>query len=483
MTTDRAATLTERYLSHLCRRSFLRLWSWPSVYRDQHWSAGSVGKEVCDLLVVFDNHIFVFSDKYCAFRRTGDLNMDWARWLRKAVLKSARQVLGAARWIREHPDRLFLDPACSERFPIALPPSDKAVFHRVVVAHGAAAMCREVIGGSGSLMLEPNTPALSCPPFTIGCLVAEKYVHVVDDFTLDTILGTVDTVADLAQYLERKEKLILSGRLALVAGEENLLAYYLRRVDDEEKHCFDFPASATAIVVDDGHWDAFCAHPDRRSQIQADKISYAWDDLIDEFAKNILEGTEYFATEHTVTEIEPALRLMAGEPRLRRRGLAKSLLTVLERGDREWRAARVCKPIAPGEPYYVFITLQPDQDHSYEEYRIVRRELLKKYCLVTRLEFDDALDIVGIASEPLSSSGRSADFIYLDGRHWTDELAAEASGLQRDLGILEEMRPSQLTEHEYPRAWQDAVWKGRNRNKTCPCGSGRKFKKCHGAPS
>ena len=483
MTSQGAATLSERYLSRLCRRSFLRLWSWPNIYRDQHWSGGSVGKEVCDLLVVFDNHIFIFSDKYCALRGTGDLNIDWARWLRKAVLKSAKQVLGAERWIRQHPDRLFLDPACSERFPIALPPADKAICHRVVVAHGAAPMCKEVLGGSGSLLLEPNSPASSCSPFTIGRLAADKYVHVVDDFTLDTILGTVDTVADLAQYLERKENLILSGRLAFVAGEENLLAYYLQRVDGDEKHCFDFPASAKSIAVDDGHWTDFCAHPDRQSQIQADKISYAWDGLIDEFAKNILAGTEYFVSEHTVTDLEPGLRLMAREPRVRRRMLAKSLFAVLERGDREWRAARVCKAIIPGEPYYVFITLQPDQDRSYKEYRIVRNELLKAYCLVTRLQFDDALDIVGIASEPMSSSGRSEDFIYLDGRHWTEELEAEASRFQSELGILQEMRPFQQTEHEYPKAWEEAIWKDRNRNKACPCGSGPKFKKCHGVPS
>jgi hypothetical protein len=47
-------TDAERYLAKLCRRSFLSLWSYPGVFRDQ-----GGGKEVCDLLVVFDNHIII----------------------------------------------------------------------------------------------------------------------------------------------------------------------------------------------------------------------------------------------------------------------------------------------------------------------------------------------------------------------------------------------------------------------------------------
>ena len=58
------ATAAERYLKKLCDRSFLSLWSYSGVYRDQGkvGKAGD-GKEICDLLVVFQNHILIFSDK------------------------------------------------------------------------------------------------------------------------------------------------------------------------------------------------------------------------------------------------------------------------------------------------------------------------------------------------------------------------------------------------------------------------------------
>src|SRR4026209_1552215 len=91
-------TDTERYLKQLCDRTFLSLWSYPGVYRDQVY--GTIGrdqkpregKEVCDLLAVFENHVVIFSDKRCAFPNSGDLELDCGRWFRKAVLQSAAQI-------------------------------------------------------------------------------------------------------------------------------------------------------------------------------------------------------------------------------------------------------------------------------------------------------------------------------------------------------------------------------------------------------
>lgn len=152
---QQGVTHSERYLTRLCERSFLSLWSYPGVYRDEGMNNGGHGKEVCDLLVVFGNDILLFSDKDCAFPDSGNLDRDWSRWFRRAVQRSADQVWGAERWIRMYPERLFLDRACSRPFPVALPPMDRARFHRIVVAHDAARRCRELLGGSGSLMLFP----------------------------------------------------------------------------------------------------------------------------------------------------------------------------------------------------------------------------------------------------------------------------------------------------------------------------------------
>ena len=142
-------TPTEKYLVRLCERAFLRPWSYPNLYRNQ-----GGGKELCDVLIAFDRDVIIFSDKSCAYPDTGDDVTDWARWFKRSIRNSARQVYGAERWIRDHPDRIFLDPGCKHPLPLTLPPSEEMRIHRVVVARGAGERCSAFFGGdSGSLMV------------------------------------------------------------------------------------------------------------------------------------------------------------------------------------------------------------------------------------------------------------------------------------------------------------------------------------------
>jgi len=78
--TQVGVTVAERYLKRLCDRTFLSLWSYPGIYRDQGQTKSSrQGKEVCDLLVVFDQDAIIFSDKDCEFPDSGNLRLDWSR--------------------------------------------------------------------------------------------------------------------------------------------------------------------------------------------------------------------------------------------------------------------------------------------------------------------------------------------------------------------------------------------------------------------
>jgi hypothetical protein len=149
------ATPAEKYLAFLCENTFLSLWSYPSTFRNQGLKNGGHGKEVCDLLVVFENDIVIFSDKQGSFPRTGDTRQDWCRWFKKAILASANQIFGAERWIAKFPDQLFLDRACTQRFPIALPDPNKVCFHRIVVAHDVIEACREQLGAAEASQFVP----------------------------------------------------------------------------------------------------------------------------------------------------------------------------------------------------------------------------------------------------------------------------------------------------------------------------------------
>lgn len=457
------STAAERYLKQLCDHTFLSLWSYPRIFRDQgQGKTGGEGKEVCDLLVVFQEHLIIFSDKDCAFPQTDNLELDWKRWFRRAIQEAAQQIWGAERWLKIHPDRLFLDPACTHPFPLTLPGPAEAKVHRVIVAHDAARRCREVFGGSGSLMINPDvigpmhtaSAAEGGLPFVIGQIdPAKGYIHVLDDTSLEIVLGTLDTISDFVSYLSKKERFILSGQLGMAAGEEELLAYYLQTTDDTGRHDFVLSEEFDFLFLEEGLWDEFIHSSQRQAQIEADEVSYIWDKLIETFNEHILAGTQYYTTRGTHPNHEAPdsiMRFLAREPRTRRRMLARTLLELIETTPQSFRATSLMLPSNIGDPYYIFLLLPYFEKIPIEEYREVRSYHLGEYCMVVKLLYPDAQDIVGIATETGSAEHRSEDALYLDAREWLPEQQAEAQAIQQELGLLTNIKQFAGVEREYP---------------------------------
>lgn len=478
--------LSERYLGGLCRSTFLSLWSYQGIFRDQ-----GRGKEICDLLVVFGNHILIFSDKSCKFPNSGNLRTDWKRWFKKAIAKSADQIWGAERWIKKYPDRVFLDPECTRRLPIDLPPVQEMRIHRIAVAHGAAVRCRRYIGGRGSLMIDTSLVGNDhylvdeeYNPFTVGILDASKgYVHVLDDVSLDIVLKTLDTVSDFVTYLEKKEALIKDYPL-FAAGEEDLLGHYVQNMNPDDEYDFVAPDKGITIAIPEGFWDNFFVSPERKVMIKANEISYGWDALIEKLNSHIAANTHHFSNHPgDINANERIVRFMAAESRTQRRKLAKEFYTLQLTTPRTHKAAWVHIPHNTRSPFYVFVVL-PELDFvDYEDYRQVRRELLMVYCRVTKAKCPNALDIVGIATESGLNEYSSEDVVYFDARNWCEEDQTSAEQLGQKLELFKNSRIIEVSEKTYPdrpRYGRDAKHKSGKtpRNAPCPCGSGNKYKKC-----
>lgn len=485
-------TPSERAVGKLCEHTFLSLWSYSGLYRDQGVTRNGDGKEICDLIVVFGNDIIVFSDKDCAFPRTGDLKTDWTRWYRRAVVKSAIQASGAERWIRQHPDRIFIDRSCQQRFPLRLPLQEMMRFHHVVVAHNASAVCRQELGGSGSLIYnsdlreQDHIDPKRCQPFHLGWLEHKcTFVHVLDDTSLEILLKSRDTITDFVDYLRAKELFLRSLRdkniHVLIAGEEELLATYLFTVRGNS-HGFIVPEKANSTLVLEGEWAHFLSSPQRAAQVQEDQVSYLWDDLIEKFNKNILDGTSCYVSSPSISDREQIMRFFAREPRLRRRLLASALLELLQKTPADQRSTRIICPSNPGDPYYCFVLLPRREGQPDADYREARRNLLLMLVHVVKLNFPEATDIVGLATETgMDTSIRSEDALYFNTRGWNDALAAQAIEWRDRFGLLSNVVRFEDRISEFPITTRSITSPGPNpRNKRCPCGSGRKYKHCHG---
>jgi len=270
-------TSSERYLTALARRAFLTLWSYPNVFTDEGRSKGKGdGKELCDLLVVFGNDILIFSDKQCEFKPCADVNVAWARWYKRAIEKSASQLVGAKSWILRYANRLYLDRQCEHRLPISLPEIKSSRIHLIAVAKGAAehaakywqekAIELEEMGNfldiksgpsSGSLMIRSDIEGAGhkTTPFQVGWPLGKAHmIHMFDEETLDVILGELDTLPDFVSYLRKKEDFLRREEgLTIIPGEEDLLACYLSSFEFGSPRFPEVPLGA-AILVEECKW-------------------------------------------------------------------------------------------------------------------------------------------------------------------------------------------------------------------------------------
>ncbi|MXW92249.1 MAG: hypothetical protein F4114_12615 [Rhodospirillaceae bacterium] len=448
-------TPTEKHLARLCERAFLRLWSYPNLYRDQ-----GGGKELCDVLIVFGHDAIVFSDKSCAYPDTGEQVRDWARWFKRSISASAQQVYGAERWIRRHPDRIFLDTGCKHPLPLSLPPSDELRVHRVVVARGAGERCSTFFGGdSGSLMVRSdlvgtshiNPPAGPFGLFRIGQLDPDRgYVHVLDDENLDILLSELDTIADFVAYLSRKEALLCSEKVVLATGEEDLLAYYLTHTNAKDEHDFVVPPDVNIVQFDHLYREM---RDDERyiAKKSADEVSYLIDQLIDHVSGNVIDRTLIDGNELPFHDQENALRVLASEDRLSRRHLARTLVdlwtTTSARGPARSRCVVTNEKSGTG---YCFLVSPIPEDRDYCEYRHSRSVLLAACSKVMKLKFPALQHVVGYATEPLDGEQRSQDLAYLDATSWTETDAQEARRLQARTELLDSPTITHFRDQEYP---------------------------------
>lgn len=448
---ERPVNSSERYLESLCNKTFLSLWSHPRIFRDQGNKNGREGKEICDLLVIFKNNVIIFSDKNCIFPQTNDIKNDWSRWFRRAIKDSANQIWGAERWIKNFPNRLFIDKKCKIKLPFDLSNSN-IKFHLIVVAHGASERCKTELGGSGSLIIHSGVSNIPDKPFNLGVIDKGKsFIHYLDDISLDVLLKELDTAPDFIEYLEKKERMFQSKNFIVAAGEEEMLAYYLMHIGENKKNDFILPAESNNIYFNRGIWQGFQNHPQRIKQLEENKISYLWDDLIEKFTyyniKSIKEGI-------ILSDIEVTEKIMAfltGEPRFHRRVLARQVKDVFFDEARCDNPRYIILDKENCENCYIFLPFRKTNKCKYEEYRKLRIIMLEHYCMIAKLRTPSLKNIIGITMDPISPNNKSfsQDAMYFDASVWTKDDQDRAEKIKKEFG-LGEARFNFSKEKNYP---------------------------------
>jgi hypothetical protein len=280
------------------------------------------------------------------------------------------------------------------------------------------------------------------------------------------VLRELDTITDFVEYLSAKEELLQRAGVVMEGQEEDLLALYIHRGRK-------FPEKVDMLVIGDDLWSGITKKPEWKARKEADRESYIWDGLIEtltELNDPTVGGSSTTNPTDAQDTLEAALRVMTRENRFNRRILAQSFNEFM----REAANSRVRSRISPSlsNVRYVFLAGARDED------RDTRRKELALRCFVARGLADFRGDtVVGLATERyVPNAGFSMDAVMLKKGEWTQADQVALEGIQRDLGYFENPQSKRATGDEFPQPLPKV-----GRNDPCPCGSGRKYKKCHGS--
>lgn len=443
-------TPTERNLAALCDGSFLRLWSYPNPIRDD-------GKELCDVLAVFDNHAFIFFDRENKQMDNPEKDplINWRRWERDTIESQVRTAHGAERYLRSGRG-VFLDGALTTPFPHKVD-WRHLIVHKIVVAHGAKEAClkasQENVYGSLAISYGSGQCGTSFP-FLVH-LDKEKPVHVFDSHNVGIIFGELDTFWDFTTYLDAKVEAVRKFDVLSYCGEEDLLAHYFLNYDATSKRYRIGPREGeyNSVHIGEGEWSDFVKLPQYENRKRANEISYVWDDLIQKTCQNALDGT--LGGNAKLLEGRSAIHEMAREPRLSRRALSENMINSMrkfpESGAPIMRKLSFMPSHYPGTGY-VFLQLKAEGiEEAFS--REKRQAMLDIACGAARNKFDYLTKVVGIAMAPPKLSRiNSEDFVLLECADWPDEQRRYYDDANRDLKFLcsEFLVQHQRTIAEFP---------------------------------
>lgn len=378
----------ESILHELAEKTFLTDWCYPNPFLPN-------GKELCDLLVVFDDAAIIWQLKNTKLDSNGSLK-------ESDIQKNQRQLLGACRQLFEFKTNITLTNP--RRGSETFNPSDIKHVHLISA----------FFGDKPSIIRSRKK-------------VKKYFIHTFTKGFTEIVLNELDTVSDFQRYLRDREQLSNAGTgLVVIGGEEEILAYYLKN-----NRCFDEFKNRDFVVLEDGIWEDLKRNPQYQAKKQADEVSYLWDAIIDRSH----EGDSH--------QYELIARELARHDRFGTRILGKAFLEAHIIAHKRGKTFRRFMIMKEQDVVYCFL-FQEDP-----EPRENRKAHLTNMCHVARSKQKDK-KIIGIATEVKIRSTCSYDFALFKVHKWTEKDQKVLEEIQANTDILKNPGKRLVHEDEYP---------------------------------
>lgn len=269
----------EDAVNHVATGTFLKYWCYPSP-KDENGN----GKEITDLLILFQDKALIVSVKNYAFKG------NYEKYFRLTLKKAVSQISGAERKLFELDGQItFTHPTRGKH---EFTPHRYKTVHRLIV----------------NLSTDPQ--------FYPGGLETKKgkVVHVFNWFAFLQVLNELNTISDFFQYLNEREEICQLKQLYLLCGSEedwlpetglqflnylpdnvedknsrptimfsgnelDLLAVYLSNVRKFDPVFYNQKTKITFFELD-GHWDRYLQRKEVQNKKEEEGASYFWDEVV-----------------------------------------------------------------------------------------------------------------------------------------------------------------------------------------------------------
>jgi len=373
-------TPSEEFVYELANKTFLPFWSFANPI-------GKKDKELCDVLVICDNVVIIISVKEIKVSEGKNIDVQYERWIKKAIHASCDQIHGAERYILSS-DKILLN---DRKTWVDLPERSHLKIYRIAVAFGSL-----------------ETFPLPTGDFGNG------FVHVFDEKSTFTIFDELDTITDFIEYLEAKEKFFV-GRRIQASSECDFLAFYLQTN-------FDIGPKVDLLSLDNNLWEKYIKSKEYAKWQNEIKQSFFWDNMINHLFNYHIRNNQ---SEVKRANLELAIRMINLESRWNRIELGMILDNMRDSKVK----ARMLKPLHGKRHTYVFLKL------TSKNWDIKEKELELRSC-VARVENPDTEIIIGISIGEDLEGNSCFDILYLNIPELTNDFINHVNEVKKELGYF-----------------------------------------------
>ena len=270
----------------------------------------------------------------------------------------------------------------------------------------------------------------------------------------------LDTITDFTDYLAKKASFVRSGQLTEAHGEENLLAYYAIRINEDGDHDFVVETGKGPLTIDRQQYARYTRDPRYLAKKSADEVSILWDRFMLDGTSITLDSHEFGPsqerarrTPHGVGAKVHSQIVLGGDCRR------------LQKGKHTDQFVRVMISPAGSKQnetaFFIFTVKYLDWMEAkggYENYRVMRSRIAQIYAHGLLERHSYLKRVVGISREPPDQGrGVSEDLVYAEQYEWTDK---DRETIRKDCevaGVLQDVTEYRYQGEEFPEVETDII--------------------------